>query len=213
MQTTPCQTRCRKNTTPSQDGVVSGVESIRRCVKRMSCQDDTVSRERHARTTPFEDGAVTRRCCVTKQSRANTVACQHGIVTTRHSAKKTWCQDNTVSTCLRVKTTPCQYESVSIRCRAKPKLAQDDVMPTRHHVNTMPSRDAVSTRRRSKHMSCQHDTMSILFGTRRNRVNTAPSQYDIAPTRRRVKTTHCQNTSSCQDGFVPRRRRAKAMLC
>ena len=120
------QERCRVNTTPCQNGVVTR----RRRVNTTSCQDDTVSRRCGLETAPCQDGFVSKRCRTKttwpQGDPASRWRClKHDIVSRRCRCQKKRCRGNTV---------PCKWDTMSRRCHAKhcrvsTTSCQDGIVP------------------------------------------------------------------------------------
>ena len=161
-----------------------------------------MSRRHCLETTPCQDGAVS------KEGRVKTMSRQHGVVSIRNHVKR-----------CRVKTMPCQNDAVTTRCRAKSASCQDDDVSkhcraTRYRANMAPCQKTfrftnavVSTWRHVSTTAYQHDAVS-----KHGRVMAASYQGVVSMQCHSKKRCRA-NTTSCQDGAVPRRRRVKGTPC
>ena len=87
---------------------------------------------------------------------------------------------------------------------------QDDIVPARHRVNTMPCQ---------KNVSCKHTVVQRVHHVKetlcqqRCRAHTTPFQCGVVPGRRLMKNICRVNMVSCQLVFLPIRHHAQANSC
>ena len=143
------------------------------------------------------------------------MSCQLSVVSTRHGANSTSCQQQQQqktfqhSAASKRQPAPCQYDVVSKRHRASSTPCQDGAMPRQRCVKTTPCQhdtvsrqhrirnDVVRTRHLANSMSGRGDTVSRHAVPIRHRVKATPSQDGAVSRRCRA------NTAPCQVGIAP----------